>query len=195
MNRYPLWKYGLIAIVITIGTIYALPNIYGKDPALQISPARSAEISDLTRFTIEAALETAAIQADAIEVGANNLIVRFANEEAQLKAQSVVSEALGRSYVVAMNLAPATPNWLRELNAEPMFLGLDLRGGVHFLMEVDMDAAKARAEERYVADIRSLLRENKLRYRTISRRRRLNRSLPTLRSETSIMQKVSLTFW
>ena len=169
MNRYPLWKYILIAIVITVGTIYALPNIYGKDPALQVSPARSAEISDLTRFDIEAALEAAGIQAEAIELGVNSLIVRFADEEAQLKAQSVVSAALGKAYVVAMNLAPATPDWLRQLHAEPMFLGLDLRGGVHFLMEVDMDAAQVRAEQRYVSDIRSLLRENRIRYRSISR--------------------------
>jgi preprotein translocase subunit SecD len=157
-------------IIIAIGAIYALPNLYGKTPALQISASRGAEISDLTRFDIEAALEEAGIQYQSLDVGPNSIIVRFANESTQLRAQDIVQEALGKSYVVALNLAPATPDWLEGLGAEPMFLGLDLRGGVHFLMEVDMQAAVRKAEERYVSDIRSLLREERIRYKTISRR-------------------------
>ena len=168
MNRYPVWKYILVLVVIVVSAIMALPNLYGKDPALQVSTS-VGEISDLTRLQIETALDKAGIKATSYDPGTNNLIVRFADEVTQLRAQDVVEKSLGRGYVVALNLAPATPAWLRKLGMEPMFLGLDLRGGVHFLMEVDMDAAVRLAEERYVSDLRTLLRENKLRYQTISR--------------------------
>ena len=169
MNRYPVWKYIFILIILIFSTIYALPNLYPSDPALQVSASRSAEVSDLTKFDIEAALESANLTFKNMELENNTLLVRFNNEDDQLRAQDVVKEKLGKAYVVALNLAPATPGWLRVFGAEPMFLGLDLRGGVHFLMEVDMDAAVRKAEERYVSDIRTLLRENKVRYRTISR--------------------------
>ncbi len=168
MNRYPVWKYIFVVVVIAAGAVMALPNLYGKDPALQISTS-AGEISEVTRLQIETALDAAAIKASSFDFGANNLIVRFTDEETQLRAQDVVEKSLGRGYVVAMNLAPATPQWLRKLGLEPMFLGLDLRGGVHFLMEVDMEAAVRNADERYVSDFRTLLRENKLRYQTISR--------------------------
>ena len=171
MNRYAIWKYLLIMIVISTACVYALPNLYGKDPALQISPSRSAEVSQLTQFTIENALDEAGVDYLAIELGESNLVVRFQDEENQLKAQSVLGEALGRAYTVALNLAAATPHWLRALGAEPMYLGLDLRGGVHFLMEVDMDAAIAKAEERYVSDVKTHLRDNTVRYKTITRSR------------------------
>ncbi len=171
MNRYPLWKYLLICVVIAVGCLYALPNIYGKDPALQVSASRGGEVSELTRYAVEDALDTAGIEYGAITVGQGNLVVRFADEGTQLKAQDVVKEALGRTHTVALNLAPATPGWLRTLGAEPMFLGLDLRGGVHFLMQVDMEAAIVKAEERYVSDIRTQLRDERIRYRTITRRR------------------------
>lgn len=170
MNRYPLWKYILIIIVVAVSSLYALPNLYGKDPAVQVSTARGAQLNELTIFDIEAALETAGIQYKSIESGPDNLTVRFANEDIQLKAQDVIRAALGNAYVVALNLAPATPQWLSALGAEPMYLGLDLRGGVNFLLEVDMDAAIEKAEERYVSDIRTLLRDENIRYRTISRR-------------------------
>ena len=169
MNRYSPWKYILILFVVIIGGIYALPNIYGKDPSLQVSASRAAEISELTEILVSTALEEVGIQAKAIDINVDSLVVRFDNEDTQLKAQEVVSSALGSSYVVALNLAPATPDWLRTLGAEPMFLGLDLRGGVHFLMEVDMVAAVRKAEDRYVSDLRTLLRENKVRYKTIGR--------------------------
>ncbi|MCY4211117.1 MAG: protein translocase subunit SecD [Gammaproteobacteria bacterium] len=171
MNRYPLWKYLLILIIVAVGCLYALPNIYGKDPALQVSATRGAEVSEITRYAVEDALDTASIGYGDITVAEGNLVVRFQDEETQLKAQDVVKEALGRSYTVALNLAPATPEWLRAFGAEPMFLGLDLRGGVHFLMEVDMEAAVAKAEERYVSDIRTQLRDERIRYKTINRRR------------------------
>ncbi len=169
MNRYPLWKYVLILFVVIVGAIYALPNIYGKDPSLQISASRAAEISELTEILVTTALDEAGMKAKSIDINVDSLIVRFHDEDTQLKAQDVVKSALGSSYVVAMNLAPSTPGWLRALGAEPMFLGLDLRGGVHFLMEVDMVAAAHKAEDRYVSDLRTLLRENKVRYKTIGR--------------------------
>jgi preprotein translocase subunit SecD len=169
MNRYPLWKYLLILFVVVFGGIYALPNIYGKDPSLQVSASRAAEISELTEILVTTALDEAGMQASSIDINFDSLVVRFDNEDAQLKAQEVVASALGSAYVVALNLAPATPDWLRSLGAEPMFLGLDLRGGVHFLMEVDMEAAIKKAEDRYVSDLRTLFRENKVRYKTIGR--------------------------
>ena len=168
MNRYSLWKYLLILLLVGAGGLFALPNIYGKDPALQVSSSR-AEISELTEFQVSSALDEAGIAYKATAVREENLIIRFNDEESQLKARAVVEESLGRNFVVALNLAPATPGWLQRLGAEPMFLGLDLRGGVHFLMEVDMDAAIARAEDRYMSDLRGQLRADKVRYRTITR--------------------------
>jgi len=170
MNRYPAWKYILIVVILLVGAIYALPNIYGKDPALQISATRTAQISELTKLQIEKALDDAKIKYKSVEQSTNSVIVRFSSTDIQLKAKPVVQDALGKGYVVALNLAPSTPGWLRDMGAEPMFLGLDLRGGVHFLMQVDMKAAVRKDEERYVSDIRSMLREKDIRYRTISRR-------------------------
>ena len=168
MNRYSIWKYLLILLLVGAGGLFALPNIYGKDPALQVSSSR-AEISELTEFQVASALDEAGITYKATAVRAENLIIRFNDEESQLKARAVVEDSLGRNFVVALNLAPATPGWLQRLGAEPMFLGLDLRGGVHFLMEVDMEAAIARAEDRYMSDLRGQLRADKIRYRTITR--------------------------
>ena len=168
MNRYSIWKYILILLLVGAGGLFALPNIYGKDPALQISSSR-AEISELTEFQVSSALDEAGIAYKATDVRAENLVIRFNDEETQLKARAIVEQSLGRNFVVALNLAPATPAWLQRLGAEPMFLGLDLRGGVHFLMEVDMDAAIAKAEDRYMSDLRSQLREDRVRYRTITR--------------------------
>ena len=171
MNRYPSWKYVLILIIILVGVVYALPNLYGSDPALQISSARGLDITQQTaELQAEIALDEAGIEPKRMEIQENSLLIRFDDEEKQLRAQDVIKKALGRDYIVALNLAPSTPGWLSGLGASPMFLGLDLRGGVHFLMEVDMDAAIRKAEESYVSELRSLLRENKIRYKTIGRR-------------------------
>jgi len=169
MNRYPLWKYILIIVIVAVSLLYALPNLYGKDPAVQISSSRG-QISDLTRFEVEGALEQAGISYESIQIEGSTLIVRFSNTDVQLEAQDAIRRALDNTHVVALNLAAATPAWLSALGAEPMFLGLDLRGGVNFLLEVDMDAAQAKAEERYVSDIRTLLMDNNIRYGTITRR-------------------------
>ena len=170
MNRYAAWKYILILVIIVISVVYALPNLYGSDPALQITSSRGTEINELTELQVNAALTTANIKPTRTDLVNNNLLIRFNDEDTQLKAQEIVKKSLGKGYVVALNLAPDTPDWLEKFGAEPMFLGLDLRGGVHFLMEVDMDAAIRKAEERYVSDLRSLFRENKVRYKTITRR-------------------------
>lgn len=169
MNRYSPWKYSFILLLIGLGVLFALPNLYDKDPSLQISASGASEVSELTEFQVSTALEEAGIAFKSMKVGLENLTIRFNNTETQLKAKTVVEKSLGRNYSVALNLAAATPDWLAKFGAEPMFLGLDLRGGVHFLMQVDMEAAVSKAEDRYMSDLRSILRENKVRYKTITR--------------------------
>ena len=164
MNRYPLWKYLLIIVVLVVGMIYALPNLYGEDPALQISGTRRAEVDESVIRSVTATLEKAGIAVKQADLDAGRILVRFDDTETQLKAVDFVKATLGNDYVVALNLAPTTPAWLQSLNAQPMYLGLDLRGGVHFLLEVDMGAAFKQALESYANDFRTLLREAKLRY-------------------------------
>lgn len=169
INQYPLWKYLLILAVLTVGALYALPNLYGEDPALQISSSRGTPIDMSTRTKVQDTLKQAGIASQPIEAVASSLLVRFSNTDDQLKAKEAVAAALGDDYITALNLAPATPGWLTSLAAAPMYLGLDLRGGVHFQMQVDTVAALAQAEERYVGEIRTLLRNEKLRYLTVVR--------------------------
>lgn len=169
INQYPLWKYLLIVVVIIIGVLYALPNLYGEVPVIQIAPVRSAPIDDATQQRVIEQIKSVDISYQAIERTERGIMVRFSDTEDQLKARDAVSAALGNNYVVALNLVSATPDWLTSINALPMYLGLDLRGGVHFLMSVDMDAAVRQAEERYVSDIRAGLRGEKIRYLAIGR--------------------------
>jgi preprotein translocase subunit SecD len=167
MNQYSIWRYILILAVLLVGIIYALPNLYGEDPALQISGTRSGTVDSSITESVAATLKTAGIPVKSIESGDGRLLIRFNDTEAQLKAVDFVKSVLGTDYVVALNLAPATPAWLGKVNALPMYLGLDLRGGVHFLLEVDMDAAVDLAIERYTGELRTILREAKLRYASI----------------------------
>ncbi|MGE0384880.1 MAG: protein translocase subunit SecD [Gammaproteobacteria bacterium] len=169
MNRYPWWKNLIVALVVVLGAIYALPNVFGEDPALQISAARGGEVDVVGQTRMEEALAAAGVTATSVEKEGGKLLVRFADTDAQLKANDYVSAALGIDYTVAMNLAPATPHWLRALGAQPMYLGLDLRGGVHFLLEVDTAAVARQSEERYVTDIKATLREARLHYRPFNR--------------------------
>ncbi len=169
INQYPQWKYLLILVVVVGGGMYALPNLYGEDPAIQVSAGRGGEINEGTVTTLSEALDGAGTPPKAIETAEGQVLIRFADTETQLQAVDRIKESLGSDYVVALNLAPATPDWLRALKAEPMYLGLDLRGGVHFLLEVDMDAAVRQAAERYAEDFRGLLRGEKIRYLTITR--------------------------
>lgn len=168
-NRFPLWKNLLIIAVLVLATIYSLPNFFGEDPSVQLSPLRSAKLDEATRVQVEKLLTDAGMQPKSLELSEKRLLVRFTETETQLKAADLLTGSLGDKYTVALNLAPSTPDWLRAINAQPMYLGLDLRGGVHFLMQVDMGAAARQAEERYAEDIRSLLRESKIRYQSVDR--------------------------
>ncbi|MCW8983116.1 MAG: protein translocase subunit SecD [Gammaproteobacteria bacterium] len=170
LNQYPLWKYLLITVFLVFGVIYALPNLYGDDPALQVTATRMSQIDETTRDRVLKVLDDKQIPYKSFKLLRDSFLVRFANTNDQLKAYDGVKAELGSSYVSALNLAPATPDWLKEFNARPMYLGLDLRGGVHFLLEVDMDAAVTQAVARYVDDIRSTLRDKKIRYLTINNR-------------------------
>ena len=166
LNQYPLWKYLMLAIVLVVGSLYALPNLYGEDPSVQVSH-RTQPLEQGDLLAVEQVLNKEAIEFKRIELEDNKVLVRFNDEHTQLKAADALKDALDKKYLVALNLAAATPDWLRSLNASPMYLGLDLRGGIHFLMEVDMEAAIKRLEESLISDIKSALREEKIRYRGV----------------------------
>lgn len=169
MNKYPLWKYILIVGAMLMGALYALPNLYGEDPAIQISGTRNIKVSKDTLASVEAALKSAELNFHSASLDKKNVSARFADTEIQLKARDVVQKALGNNYSVALNLLPATPAWLRVFNAKPMYLGLDLRGGVHFLMQVDMQAVIKKAEESYADDMRRIMRKARIRYSRVAR--------------------------
>jgi preprotein translocase subunit SecD len=175
MNRYALWKYIVIAAVLVISALFTLPNFFGVAPALQIASAKATiKVDAGTQARIEAALKAAAITPDAISFDGNAIKVRFNDGDIQLKAKEVVEKALipdanDASYVVALNLLSRSPAWLTALRAYPMFLGLDLRGGVHFMLQVDMQAALSKKAESFTGDIRSALREKNVRHSGISR--------------------------
>jgi len=164
MNKYPLWKYLLIIAVLAVGTVYALPNLYAPDPAIQISTESSGETlpSDVID-RIGTILDEAGIEHFGGQVDGNTALVRLNDQDLQLRAQAIVKRVLGDGYVVAVNLAPTTPDWLRSLGAGPMKLGLDLSGGVHFLLEVDTQAAVAKRLDVLSDDIKSNMREQRLR--------------------------------
>ncbi|CAL1241171.1 protein translocase subunit SecD [Candidatus Methylocalor cossyra] len=168
-NSFPLWKNLLILAVLVLATLYALPNLFGEDPSVQLSPSRGAKLDQNTVARAEKLLTDAGLRPKALDLTEKRLLIRFTDTDAQLKAADLLEGALANDYVVALNLAPSTPAWLRAIGAKPMYLGLDLRGGVHFLMQVDTDAAIAQAEERFAEDLRSLLREAKIRYQAVER--------------------------
>ena len=170
MNRYPLWKYLLIAFVLGIGFLYASPNIFGEVPAVQVSPVQAGTPLDTSLVTrVEEALAKEGVQSRGVLLEAKNLKVRFADPDTQLKAKDIIQKALGEDYVVALNLLSNAPDWMRSINALPMYLGLDLRGGVHFLLQVDMNGALSKAADRYVGDVRQLLRDKDVRYGGVTR--------------------------
>ncbi len=169
MNQYPLWKYLLVLVLCTVGLVYALPNLYGEDPAIQISSVRiKVDAGTLTRA--EQALHKAGLTPVASQLDEQGAKIRFTDIDTQLQARDLVQKELGDTYTVALSLLPKTPAVLRALGAKPMYLGLDLRGGVHFLMQVDMAAVSKRAEEHFVDDLRRILRVAKVRYQTIALR-------------------------
>lgn len=167
MNHYPLWKNLLIVAALVFGGLFALPNLYGDDPAVQVSAGRSGKIDLALMGQVETALKAQSIDYKRVDMQDGRLLVRLANADVQLKAKDVLTNAITGDYTVALNLAPTTPGWLAAIGAEPMNLGLDLRGGVHFLMEVDMNAAVKQALDNYASEFRTLLRDDKIRYQKI----------------------------
>ena len=169
MNRFPLWKYLLVILALVLGTVYALPNIYPDDPAVQISGSSSiTEVNDALLQRATNALDAAGVEHFGEQAGARNALIRFPDNETQLRGKAVLTETLGDDYLVALNLAPTTPDWLVNLGATPMKLGLDLRGGVHFLMQVDMDAAIKQDMQGYASEMQTVLREAKVRYNSVT---------------------------
>jgi len=170
LNRFPLWKYLLILVVLAVACIYSAPNLYPDDPAVQITGATtSLSVTEADLSKARAALETAGIEVKAAsldEQGRGGLL-RLNHQDDQLPAKDVIRRALGDAYVVALNLAPTTPDWLRNLGASPMKLGLDLSGGVHFLLEVDMDKAVETRLNVHEGEVKSLLRKERVRYRSL----------------------------
>jgi preprotein translocase subunit SecD len=170
MNRYPMWKNIFVAIMILIGLIYTIPNFFGESPAVQITPAKSTTKLDSALLgQVEAIFKQEKIEYDGVYLDARGVKARFANTDTQIKAKDVLQTNLGKDYTVALNLLSRSPNWLRSLGAKPMYLGLDLRGGVHFLMQVDMKAALSKAAERFVGDFRIALRKERISYVGVTR--------------------------
>lgn len=170
LNRYPLWKNLLIFFVMILGVLYAAPNLYPDDYAIQVSGSRNIYKTDQALISrIEKALKREKIEFKATELTEKSALIRFADGEIQLKAKQAISDLLGEEYIVALNLAPTTPQWLDDIGAGPMKLGLDLRGGVHFLLEVDMSQAVGQRLEVYISEIKTKLRTEVLRYRAVER--------------------------
>ncbi len=175
MNRYPFWKYAIIVIALLIGGLYTLPNFFGEAPAVQVSAAKSSVKVDLAvQERVQAALAAANLKPDMLTLEGASLKVRFDDTDSQIKAKDAIQQALvpdanDASYVVALNLLARSPAWLTSLNAAPMYLGLDLRGGVHFMLQVDMPAALTKKAESLAGDIRTGLREKNVRHSGISR--------------------------
>ncbi|HET7525524.1 MAG TPA: preprotein translocase subunit SecD, partial [Burkholderiaceae bacterium] len=175
MNRYPLWKYLLLAFALVVGLLYTLPNFFGEAPAVQVSSGKATLKLDASIVPrIDAALKAADIRADFVQFEGNSAKARFADTDTQIRAKDAIAKALDPdpndpSYIVALNLLSRSPTWLTKLHALPMYLGLDLRGGVHFLMQVDMKAALSKKAESYAGDLRSLLRDKGVRHAGIVR--------------------------
>ncbi|HEU4708298.1 MAG TPA: protein translocase subunit SecD, partial [Methylophilaceae bacterium] len=169
MNRYPLWKNLIVLVALVLGILYSLPNLYGESPAVQVTSAKSTvKVDSALLGQVEAVLKKENIPFDTIFLDASGVKVRFANPETQIKAKDALQTALGKDYVVALNLLSRSPSWLSSIHALPMYLGLDLRGGVHFLLQVDMKAALDKAAERYVGDFRSVMRNERIAYQGVS---------------------------
>ena len=175
MNRYPVWKYAIILVAVLVGIFYTLPNFFGEAPAVQVSSAKATvKVDTATQGRVLDALKAAGIEANAITFEGTSIKARFDNTETQLKAKDAIQKALipdpsDPPYVVALNLLSRSPKWLASLGAAPMYLGLDLRGGVHFMLQVDMQAALTKKAESLSGDLRTVLREKNIRHGGISR--------------------------
>ncbi len=175
MNRYPVWKYAIILVALLVGAIYTLPNFFGEAPAVQVSAGKATvKVDSTTQAKVEQALKTAGIKPEAITLDVNSVKVRLADTDTQLKAKDAIQKTLvpdpsDPPYVVALNLLSGSPAWLSALRAAPMYLGLDLRGGVHFMLQVDMQAALTKKAESLAGDLRTMLREKNVRHGGINR--------------------------
>ena len=199
MNRYAIWKYVVLVIALLVGAFYTLPNFFGEAPAVQISAAKATAKVDLgVQERVESALKTAGLTPELLALESGSLKVRFDSTDAQIKAKDAIQQALvpdanDPSYVVALNLLARSPAWLSAMHAAPMYLGLDLRGGVHFMLQVDMPAALNKKAESLAGDIRSTLREKNIRHSGISRDgQKIEvrfRDMPTLESAQRVIQE------
>ncbi len=169
LNQTVWWKYIVVLVVVTTGLFYALPNIYGKDPGIQIRGARGLSIQFGELARVESILDSGSVQVESLLMDEKGIRIRFVDDETQLRAKELLETGLGNNYSIALTLLSGAPQWLTNAGALPMYLGLDLRGGVHFLLQVDMQSAITRAEDRYQDNVKSTLRENKLRYRSVIR--------------------------
>ncbi|MEY3135781.1 MAG: Protein translocase subunit SecD, partial [Pseudomonadota bacterium] len=175
MNRYPVWKFAIIVIALLLGVVYTLPNFFGEAPAVQVSSSKmSAKVDTAAMARVEDALKAANVMPSAVALEGNSIKARFETTEQQLKAKDAIQKALipegsDNGYVVALNLLSRSPEWLTALHAAPMYLGLDLRGGVHFMLQVDMKAALSQKIDSLAADIRTALREKDVRHGGIAR--------------------------
>jgi len=170
MNRYPVWKYVVIGIALVVGLFYTLPNFFPEVPAVQVSSSKSTvKIDNALLDTVEQTLKGAGIPYRGQSLDPTGVKVRFSDPDTQLRAKDVLQSKLGDNYIVALNLLSSSPQWLASIGALPMYLGLDLRGGVHFMLQVDMKGALDKAADRYTTDIRSLMREKKVQYSGVIR--------------------------
>src|SRR5690349_9357595 len=175
MNRYPMWKYAILAIALLVALLYTLPNFFPEAPAVQVSSAKATlKVEPALAGRIEQVLRDAGLKADFVQFEGNSVKARFADLDSQRKAKDAIAKALNPdpsdpSYIVAFNLLSSSPRWLASLHALPMFLGLDLRGGVYFLMQLDMKAALAKKADALAGDIRALLRDKNIRHSGIVR--------------------------
>ena len=176
MNRYPLWKYAVLLVALLVGFIYTLPNFFGEAPAIQVSSAKATvKVDDAVRERVAQALTQAGIAPDFVQLEGTSVRARFGDTDTQLKARDAIARALNGAtnesppYIVALNLVSRSPQWLASMGAFPMYLGLDLRGGVHFLMQVDMKAALTKKAESLTTDLRTVLRDKNVRHAGIAR--------------------------
>jgi len=170
MLEFPRWKYFLILIVLAFSALYALPNVYQKDPSVQITASRGAQLDAALRERVEADLKTAGITPKSVAVEGDSLMVRLPSLEAQTRANDILRQQVGENYTVALNLASTVPEWLSKIGGRPMVLGLDLVGGVHFALQVDQKAALEKRLDAFAEDIRTTLRDNRIAYRSVERR-------------------------
>ena len=175
MNRYPVWKYAILVVALLIGVIYTLPNFFGEAPAVQVSSAKSSvKVDEGTLARVESALQAASLSPDILSLEGNSVRARFNTPDDQLKAKDAIERALvsdpeDPAYIVALNLVSRSPQWLSALGANPMYLGLDLRGGVHFMLQVDMEAALTKRADSLAGDLRTMMRDKSIRHGGINR--------------------------